>query len=275
MIMGIVLYILNNAIIAQPANLKQITNNSAINISMTKTSTLIFPHVIKYVDRGTGSILVQKVANAENILLVKAGVTHFKETNLSVITGDGNLYSFIVRYDSIPVTFTYYVSKSESIQPVVFNHEQINSVAIASYANGILDNDRKLHGIKDKKWGLNLSINGIYIKDKIIFYQLAIKNNSSIDYDIDLVNLYIRDKIKGKRTPAQEQEQQPLYVTGNMKTVKAGDKNVIVVALPKFTIPDAKYLAIQIMEKNGGRNLKLKIGNKKILKAIKLPDQKG
>ncbi len=60
-----------------------------------------------------------------------------------------------------------------------------------------------------------------------------------------------------------------------MKTVKAGDTNVIVVALPKFTIPDAKYLAIQIMEKNGGRNLKLKIGNKKILKAIKLPDQKG
>jgi hypothetical protein len=40
-----------------------------------------------------------------------------------------------------------------------------------------------------------------------------------------------------------------------------------VIALPKFTIPDGKYLSIQIMEKNGGRNLFLKVRNRKIMKA--------
>ncbi len=64
----------------------------------------------------------------------------------------------------------------------------------------------------------------------------------------------------------------PLYVTGNISKVKANSSSVIVVALDKFTIPDAKYLAVQIMEKNGGRHLFMKVNNKKIMKAITLPD---
>jgi len=48
----------------------------------------------------------------------------------------------------------------------------------------------------------------------------------------------------------------------------------LVIALEKFTIPDAKFLAIQIMEKNGGSHLSMKIGNKKIMQAIPLPDLK-
>jgi hypothetical protein len=48
----------------------------------------------------------------------------------------------------------------------------------------------------------------------------------------------------------------------------------LVFALEKFTIPDAKYLAIQIMEKNGGRHLSMKINNRKIMQAIPLADLK-
>jgi hypothetical protein len=40
-----------------------------------------------------------------------------------------------------------------------------------------------------------------------------------------------------------------------------------VYAVPKFTIPDKKYLAIELMEKNGGRHLKVKVHNKKIVRA--------
>ena len=64
----------------------------------------------------------------------------------------------------------------------------------------------------------------------------------------------------------------PLYVTGNTTMVKASNQNIIVFALQKFTLPDAKYLAIEINEKNGGRNLKMKVKNKKIMRAIALPE---
>ena len=54
--------------------------------------------------------------------------------------------------------------------------------------------------------------------------------------------------------------------------VKGYNFSVIVVALNKFTIPDAKFLGIQMMEKNGGRHFNLKVWNNQILKAVVLPD---
>ena len=56
--------------------------------------------------------------------------------------------------------------------------------------------------------------------------------------------------------------------------MKGSNNTVFVVALEKFTIPDKKYFAIQMMEKNGGRHFLLKVRNKDIMKARVLPDLK-
>jgi hypothetical protein len=61
-------------------------------------------------------------------------------------------------------------------------------------------------------------------------------------------------------------------VAGNRSKVKAYNFSVVVVALDKFTIPDAKFLRIQLMEKNGGRHFNLKVYNGQILKARMLPE---
>ena len=73
-----------------------------VNITLNKTTHLIFPCSIKSVDRGSGEVLAQKAKGVDNILLVKAGRENFTETNLSVITTDGKLYSFLLDYTSNP-----------------------------------------------------------------------------------------------------------------------------------------------------------------------------
>jgi conjugative transposon TraN protein len=234
---------------------------TSLCISTEKTTSLVFPFSILHVDRGTQSVLAQPVKESPTILLVKAATKGFPETNLSVVTEDGSIYSFMVCYDSNPVTWVYHLPVNKS-------------ATLATYANAILDNPKTIGGIKDHKWDIQARISGIYIKGDVIYYQLALANQSPIDYDIDLLRFYIRDRKKGKRTAVQENELKPLYVTGNTSQVKANSNSVIVVALDKFTIPDAKYLAVQVMEKNGGRHLFMKINNKKIMQAITLPDLK-
>ena len=237
---------------AQPASLC---------ISKDKTTSLIFPFAIRHVDRGTKDVLVQPVKESDNILLVKAATENFAETNLSVVTDDGSVYTFIVNFDNKPPVWVYHLptNKKETLQ---------------TYAHGILDNTRTMHGIQDHSWEMTTMVIGVYIRDNVVYYQLQLTNESPIDYDIDLLRFYIRDKKKGKRTAVQENELKPLYVAGNTSQVKGNNQNVIVVALEKFTIPDAKYLAIQLMEKNGGRHLLMKVNNKKIIEAIPLPDLK-
>ncbi len=232
---------------------------TSLCISTEKTTSLVFPFAILHVDRGTQSVLVQPVKESPTILLVKAATKGFPETNLSVITEDGSVYTFVICYDNNPAQWVY--------------HLPVNKTAtLATYANGILDNPKTMRGIKDSKWDILIKVSGIYIKDDVVFYQLNISNQSPIDYDIELLRFFIRDKKKGKRTAVQENELKPLYVAGNISKVKANSSSAIVVALDKFTIPDAKYLAVQIMEKNGGRHLFMKVNNKKIMKAIRLPD---
>jgi len=234
---------------------------TSLCISTDKTTSLVFPFAIRHVDRGTESVLVQPIKEVPTILLLKAASKDFPETNLSVITDDGSIYSFVVCYEKKPAVWVY--------------HLPINKNAtLATYANAILDNSQTIRGIKDKKWEMLAQIKGIYIRGDVIYYQLQLVNQSPVDYDIDLLRFYISDKKKSKRTAMQENELKPLYVAGNMTQVKANSNSVIVVALDKFTIPDAKYLAVQVMEKNGGRNLFMKISNSKIMQAIPLPDLK-
>ena len=97
-----------------------------------------------------------------------------------------------------------------------------------------------------------------------------LENNSMIDYDIDKLRLYLKDKEQAKRTASQELEVQPLSISGDTVSVKGLTEQSIIIAVPKFTIPRGKFLFIEIMEENGGRNLALRVKNKQVLKASSL-----
>ena len=56
-------------------------------ITTDKTTSLIFPFPIKYIDRGSKDILVQPIKENENVLLVKAASKQFTETKLPLAPG--------------------------------------------------------------------------------------------------------------------------------------------------------------------------------------------
>lgn len=232
---------------------------TVIGIATDKTTNLVFPFAVKHVDRGTPMVLAQYLKETPTVLLVKAADKNFEETNLSVVTDDGSVYSFTIQYSPQPTHLVHYIPVSR------------NSTT-ASYAMGILDNPVTVKNIQASSGDVQFSLQGIYIKDDVIFYQLAIDNKSPIDYDVDLLRFYVKDKRIGKRTAVQEIPYTPLHIAGNASKVKAFANSTIVVALEKFTIPDKKLLFVQLAEKNGGRHLQLRICNQTLLKAIPLPD---
>lgn len=245
-----------------------------IHITTTKTTNLIFPYAIKSVDRGSADVLAQKAKGVENILLVKAGRQNFSETNLSVITADGKLYSFILDYINNPTAInisfssdTINAQASGSLKPVY------NEGAIQTDAERILKEKKKIRGVRDYRYEVRFALQGIYIKNDVIFFKVEVANNSHINYDVDMLRFFITDEKKSKRTATQEIEIQPRYVKGDTSTIKGYSKNVIVFALAKFTIPEKKYLSVQLMERNGGRNLQLSIRNRTIMKARPLLDK--
>jgi len=241
-----------------------------LEVTLNKTSSIVFPSAITAVDRGSRDILAQKVKGIENILQVKAGKPRFRDTNLTVITSDGNLHQFTVRYADIPRTFMLYADPIKEPAEIIF--EQATTEAqLDKSASMILKSERSRAIKAVSKNQMKLALLGIYIQDNTLFYHLKVSNNSNIPFHTDLLRFYVRDKQRVKRTAAQEVPEVPVFHKGRSDLIKGKTSEELVFALPKFTIPDAKLLFIELMEKRGGRHLQLTIKNRTIVKAKLIP----
>jgi conjugative transposon TraN protein len=242
---------------------------SLLAITFSKTTNLVFPYAIQSVDRGSKDVLVQKAKDVDNILQVKAASRDFKQTNLTIITTDGKLYSYLVDYSDNPavLNITYAVNK-KGLKDAILSTAPLNEAQLHADATAIAAEEKAtLQGIKDKSFGMLLRLEAWFIRDEVMYCRLRLTNSSSISYRIDQHRFFITDQKKPKRTATQELELTPICAQGDTSVVPGKAEQVLVFALPKFTIPDKRYLAIQVMEASGGRHLTLRVHNKTILKA--------
>jgi conjugative transposon TraN protein len=242
-----------------------------LSVTSNKTTNLIFPYSVKNIDRGSKDILVQQPGGTENIVQVKAGKINFAQTNLSVITIDGKLYSFIVDYSEQPGQLNIVINNNDSltgssITPVALT-AGYNEAVMKSVADKVLE--RKGSHIKgDKEGKLKLKVNGIYVNNGILYFRLKLQNKSNIGFDADNITFSIRDHQKSKRTATQELALTPVYTHHAFKNISAGSSSNCVIAFSKFTLAGAKYLSIQLSEKGGSRNLHLHLENQHIMNAV-------
>ncbi|MBW8334460.1 MAG: conjugative transposon protein TraN [Prolixibacteraceae bacterium] len=268
------IFLLLSGISAFSQNANQVNPSSIepylLAIAYEKTTNLVFPYAIKSVDRGSQNVLAQKAKGVENILLVKAAKEGFEETNLTVITSDGKLYSFLLNYASEPSVLNLTFGTNPVVKNAFFSSEDYDEKEIEAYSNLVAIENEKIHGIKDKKYGMRFHLDGLFICENVMYYRIKMHNQSNINYDIDQLRFFIRDRKKTKRTATQEIEIKALYTQNDTTTVRGQSEHIFVFALPKFTIPDQKYLAVQLMEKNGGRHLELNVRNKALVRSTAL-----
>lgn len=66
-----------------------------LEVTYDKTTHIIFPAAVRYVDLGSPNLIAGKADGSENVIRVKATVKNFRdETNMSVITESGSFYTF-------------------------------------------------------------------------------------------------------------------------------------------------------------------------------------
>jgi conjugative transposon TraN protein len=233
-----------------------------IQIGYSKTTSIVFPYAIKSVDRGSQEVLVQKAKGVENILQIKAGQPNFTQTNLTVVTADGRLYSYVLNYEEYCPILNIVENKAAGLDhEVLFSSENENQKQIQQYASLALSKNKRISGLQENRFYIKLQVNGIFIHQDVMYFRLLLGNASRINYDIDQLRFFIRDQKKSKRTASQEIEILPLFATSNVKTIPDESEVSVVFALPKFTIPEKKYFVIQLIEKSGGRHIDLDVKN--------------
>jgi conjugative transposon TraN protein len=240
------------ALAAMKGSAQSSADIKTVEVTFNKTSSIIFSSGITSVDRGSRDVLAQKAKGVNNVLQLKAGRLNFKETNLTVITSDGKLHHFMVSYADRPKSFTIQVNDTGASEkgdvPMLFQTE-LTSTEMERCAEEILNLSQRNAVKKTAHYGMKLSLQGIFIEGNVMFYHLRIANRSNIPFHTDMLRFYVKDKQNVKRTASQEISAMPLFIHGNADELKGETTEDVIVALEKFTIPDAKVLVIELLEK--------------------------
>ena len=251
-----------------------------LEITYDKTVHVIFPSPIKYVDLGSTNLIAGKADAAENVIRVKAAKKHFRdETNMSVITEDGNFYTFNVRYADEPLLLNVemcdFIHDGETVNRPN-NAQEIYLKELGSESPMLVrlimksihkQNKREVKHIGCKRFGIQYLLKGIYTHNGLLYFHTEIRNQSNVPFDVDYITWKIVDKKVAKRTAVQERIILPLRAQ-NYATLVPGKKSErTVFTMAKFTIPDGKCLVVELNEKNGGRHQSFVIENEDLVRA--------
>lgn len=231
-----------------------------ISVTTNKTTSLVFPSSIGSVDRGSERIIVQKATGT--VLRVKADTSFTDTTNLTVITTDGKLYSFLVCYSPSPQQLTIDLGAGENIN---------QDTSLASFARKVSKAFNRLYGIRYGSGKVWLSLLGIYTNGELIGCKLKIENGSPLSFEIGRISVMVGGKHRGRRRASHEQELPILLSDIPVQLIRERQAGLVVILLPKSGLSPGQALQLQVQEKGGERHLSLSISNRFILSAYLIP----
>ena len=251
-----------------------------LEVTYEKTVHIIFPAPVKYVDLGNTNLVAGKADGAENVLRVKAAVRNFtEETNMSVITEDGDFFSFNVKYMDEPLLLNIEmcdfihdgeaVNRPNNAMDIYLTELENESPRLVRLIMKSVyrDNKRRIRHIGSKRFGVQFLLKGLYTHGDLLYFHTEVKNGTHVPFDVDFVSFKIVDKKIMKRTAMQEQAVYPLRTYHYITRVDGKKKERSVFALPKFTLPDDKKLVVELAEKQGGRHQAFEVESEDLVRA--------
>ena len=258
-----------------------------LEVTFDKTTHIIFPAAVRYVDLGSANIIAGKADGSENVIRVKAAVYGFEtETNFSVITDEGSFYTFNVKYADEPLKLNIemkdFIHDGEAVNRPnnamdIYLKELGNEspkVVHLIMKSVYESNKREIKHIGSKRFGIQYLLKGIYTYNGFLYFHTQVKNSSNVPFDIDFIRIKIVDKKVAKRTAIQEQVIFPVRAYNNNIQILGKKSERTVFALDKFTIPDGKQLIVELFEQKGGRHQSFIVENSDVVRAKVIDDLK-
>ena len=255
---------------APPHCSAQTTNQllDTIYANDTKNVALFFPEPIRQGVTGADNFVFTYNREKEQyfgLLQATPGV----ESNLLVINGDGSVFSYILRYKKQLSKLNYFIPLTNSIgneRPIVQDSVRSQSLDIVKtkydyrkFCSALLKRKPQNSILKRRNEGIVLSVERIVFDRAALYFVLEIKNNSTLDYDMNFLELFIETRQKGKKKSAQRLFQKPLYTYNLPSKIPKNETVRFVYVLPKFSLSNDRRVVMELYEENGERSVELKI----------------
>ncbi|MGV8815963.1 MAG: DUF4138 domain-containing protein [Gelidibacter sp.] len=250
-------------------------NLDTIYANDTKNVALFFPEPIRQGITGSDNFVFTYNREKEQyfgLLQAKPG----KESNLLVVNRNGSIFSYIVRYKKQLSKLNYFFPTSSSIgnekpkgKDSIQTETSEKSVDFGEYyyekfCTYLLDRKQHIGRIKKQNEGIFLSVENIVFDKSALYFVIQVENNSTLDYDLNFLKLSVETRQKGKRKSLQRLNQEPLFKYNFPAKIAENETVRFVYVMPKFSLSNDRRAILELNEKDGERNIELKISHKYI-----------
>ena len=169
-----------------------------LEVTYDKTTHIIFPSSVRYVDLGSPNLIAGKADGAENVIRVKATVKNFREeTNMSVITESGSFYTFNVKYAEEPLLLNIEmkdfihdgseVNRPNNALDIYLKELGSESPKLVYLISKSVHKNNKGHikHIGCKAFGIQYLLRGLYTHNGLLYFHTQIRNRSNVPYEVD------------------------------------------------------------------------------------------
>ncbi|XCF04825.1 DUF4138 domain-containing protein [Tamlana crocina] len=252
--------ILSGSLNAQPVLDTLYANNK-------KNVALFFPEAIRQGITGASHFVFtynRETKQYFGLLQAQPG----EESNLLVVTEDGQVYSYILKYSERLSKLNYFISNTESIgneEPFSVKPEpkqkRLYSIGerleyFKSFSTYLLKTKAKRLAAKQKN-GIKIQLQKIVYHQSETYMVMEVSNTSGIDFETDFLKVYRVSGNKRRKASYQQLEMQPIHIYNPPTKIWNGQSFRFVYVLPKYVLSDKEKLLVELQELNGGRNLKL------------------
>jgi len=238
----------------------------------TKNVALFFPEPIRQGITGSDNFVFTYNREKEQyfgLLQAKPG----KESNLLVVNRNGSIFSYIVRYKKQLSKLNYFISLSNSIgneKPIKVDsilaessEERVDNRTYyyQKFCSYLLNRNQRIGRIKKRNEGIVLSVENIVFDKEELYFVIQIENNSTLDYDLNFLKLSVETRQKGKKKSLQRLYQEPIFKHNMPSKITENETVRFVYVLPKFSLSNDRRAIFELHEKDGERNIELKISH--------------
>jgi len=241
----------------------------------TKNVALFFPEPIRQGITGSDNFVFTYNREKEQyfgLLQAQPG----PESNLLVVNKNGSVFSYIIRYRKQLSKLHYFIPLSNSIgneKPI-----KVDSILAESseelvenrtyyyqkFCSYLLYRNQRIGRIKKRNEGVVLSVEHIVFDKEELYFVIQIKNNSTLDYDLNFLNLSIETRQKGKKKSLQRLYQEPIYRHNLPSKIVESETIRFIYVVPKFSLSNDRRVILELNEKDGERNIEFNISHKYI-----------
>lgn len=259
----------------------------AVELAFHKTTLLVFPAAIRAVDLGSRDLLGDKITGVENVLRLKANRIGFNETNLSVLTDDGRVYSFLINYNETPAALAIRVrppSEPLSSEPppafvpaaetdrLAFTDRGLDQQTLREAFDRLLRQPgRRIAGARRPK--VRACVTGLFVAGDLLLVRLRVENGADVPLTLRTPQFSRVDAGGRWRESAhQELDHAPVDVHPQpAPQLTSRTHRESVYALRRWVPMPRQRLRLRLEEATGGQPIVFSLSQRQLLRAKPLP----